>query len=93
MQTRSTERTGAGGLLRGGAPKAEIRNAAATTSRCVGSEQSGQPEWRPARDYFLILSNLVGVMIGLGVPSKRLKCWALPRSPITALTASPRVHI
>jgi hypothetical protein len=38
MQTRSKERTGAGGLLIG-APKAEIRNAAATTSRCVGSDK------------------------------------------------------
>jgi hypothetical protein len=52
MQTRSTERTGAGALLMG-ATKAEIRNAAATTSRCVGSDKSGQPELRPARDHLV----------------------------------------
>jgi hypothetical protein len=51
MQTRSRERTGAGGSFEWGALKAEIRNAAATTSRCVGSDKSGQPELRPARDY------------------------------------------
>jgi hypothetical protein len=39
MQTRSRERTGAGGSFELGAPKAEIRNAAATTSRCVGSDK------------------------------------------------------
>jgi hypothetical protein len=38
MQTRSKERTGAGALSIG-VPKAEIRNAAATTSRCVGSDK------------------------------------------------------
>src|SRR5215471_2477212 len=52
MQTRSTARTGAGALLMG-ATKADIRNAAATTSRCVGSDKSGQPELRPARDHFV----------------------------------------
>jgi hypothetical protein len=35
MQTRGKERTGAGAQ---GGTKAEIRKAAATTSRCVGSE-------------------------------------------------------
>jgi hypothetical protein len=39
MQTRSRERTGAGGSFEWGALKAEIRNAAATTSRCVGSDK------------------------------------------------------
>jgi hypothetical protein len=39
MQTRSRERTGAGGSFNLGGTKAEIRNAAATTSRCVGSEK------------------------------------------------------
>jgi len=39
MQTRSKERTGAGGSFNWGASKAEIRNAAATTSRCVGSDK------------------------------------------------------
>jgi len=52
MQTGSTARTGAGALLMG-ATKAEIRNAAATTSRCVGSDKSGQPELRPARDHLV----------------------------------------
>jgi hypothetical protein len=33
------KRTGAGGSFSWGAPKAEIRNAAATTSRCVGSDK------------------------------------------------------
>jgi acyl carrier protein len=39
MQTRSRERTGAGGSFNWGHPKRKSENAAATTSRCVGSDK------------------------------------------------------
>ena len=53
MQTRSRERTGAGGSFNWGGTKAEIRNAAATTSRCVGSEKvASRSGDRPAIKYF-----------------------------------------
>src|SRR5271165_4598016 len=62
MQTRGKERTGAGAQ---GGTKAEIRKAAATTSRCVGSETWPAGVATGPRDHCLCRQALSGLHQGM----------------------------